>query len=113
MQISTKVLRVLQAEDISPNELYRMLDELAFTSIRGCNRRYFQWLFRIDGNQLQDMQRLDLVEIGRGENRMLEDHESCNGEGCRDCGWIGQISRAVKDTTAAAMHWGRLTNSRA
>lgn len=103
MQISQKVLRVLQAEHISPNELYRMLDELAFTSIRGCNRRYFQWLFQIDGNQVQDMQRAEVVEIGKGSDRMLEDHEPCNGEGCRSCGWVGQVSRAIKDPTAVAM----------
>lgn len=104
MQISRKVLRVLQEEQISPTELYRMLDELAFTSIRGCNRRYFQWLFQIVGNQLQDMQRMDLVEIGRGRDRMLEDHDACDGEGCRECGWVGQVSRAIEDTTATAMH---------
>lgn len=104
MQISPKVLRVLQAEKISSDELFHMLDAVAFTSIRGCNRRYFQWLFRIKDNILLDMQRLDLTEIGRGDNRMLEDHEACDGLGCHDCGWVGQVSRAVQDSTAAAMH---------
>lgn len=104
MQISSRALRVLQAEKISADELYQMLDEVAFTSIRGCNRRYFQWLFRIEGNVLQDMQRLDVIEVGKGRDRMLEEHEACNGEGCRDCGWVGQISRAIRDTTASAMH---------
>ena len=104
MKISDKVLRVLKAEQISADELYRMMDELAFTSIRGCNRRYFQWLFRLDGDVLQDMQRLDLVEIGKGQNRMLEEHEPCDGEGCHECGWAGIVSRAVDDVTATAMH---------
>lgn len=107
MQISDKVLRVLQAEKISADELYHMLDSVAFTSLRGCNRRYFQWLFRIDGNQLQDMQRVELVEVGRGRDRMLEEHEPCEGQGCRDCGWAGQVSRAIQDTTATAMHAAR------
>lgn len=104
MQINGKVLRVLQAEKISPEELYRMLDEVAFTSIRGCNRRYFQWLFLVKDNMLQDMQRLDLIEVGRGPHRMLEEHEACDGEGCRECGWVGQVSRAIEDATAVAMH---------
>lgn len=106
MQISPKVLKVLQAEHISSEELYRMLDELAFTSLRGCNRRYFQWIFKLssDGKLLEDMQRLDLVEVGLGQNRMLEEHEPCSGEGCRDCGWAGVISRAVSDATATAMN---------
>lgn len=103
MQISGKVLRVLKAENISPDELYRMLDDVAFTSIRGCNRRYFQWLFTVKNNVLQDMQRADVVEVGRGPNRMLEEHEPCNGEGCHDCGWVGQVYRAINDSTAAAM----------
>lgn len=107
MQISSKVLRVLQAEKISADELYQMLDSVAFTSIRGCNRRYFQWLFRVTGNVLSDMQRVDVVEIGRGRDRMLEEHEPCDGEGCRMCGWVGSVSRAVEDATATAMHVAR------
>ena len=106
MQISDKVMRVLKAESISAEELFRMLDEVAFTSIRGCNRRYFQWLFLVQNNVLKEMQRLDLTEVGRGPNRMLEEHEECEGAGCRACGWVGQVSRAVHDTTAD------LTNSR-
>lgn len=104
MQISNRVLRVLQAEKISPDELFHMLDAVAFTSIRGCNRRYFQWLFLVKNDVLLDMQRMEMTEIGRGENRMLEEHESCNGQGCRDCGWVGSVSRAVQDSTATAMH---------
>ncbi len=103
MQISKKVLKVLQAESISAEELHRMLNEVALTSIRGCNRRFFQWLFKVDDQMLQDMQRVDVVEIGKGQNRMMEDHEACGGEGCRECGWIGQVSRAVEDPTAEAM----------
>jgi hypothetical protein len=107
VQINDKVLRVLQAEKISADELYHMLDEVAFTSLRGCNRRYFQWLFLVKDNVLQDMQRVELVEVGRGPHRMLEEHEPCNGAGCRACGWIGSVSRAIEDTTERAMHAAR------
>ena len=103
MQLSEKVLRVMQAEGITAAELAQMLNEVAFTSIRGCNRRYFQWLFRVQGDVLLDMQRVDLVEVGHGTNRMTEDHDACRGEGCRDCGWSGSISRAVNDPTERAM----------
>jgi hypothetical protein len=99
MRISNKVLKVLQAEKISPDELMTMLREAAFTSLRGCNLRYFQWLFVRKADVLLDMQRADLMEIGRGQNRMLEEHDQCDGEGCRDCGWAGEISRAVNDAT--------------
>jgi hypothetical protein len=100
MKISEKVLKVLTVEKISPEELQHMLTEAAFTSIRGCNLRYFQWLFLKQADVLQDMQRVDLVEIGRGTNRMMEVHDPCNGEGCRECGWAGELSRAVDDTSA-------------
>jgi hypothetical protein len=100
MEVSKKVLRIMQEEKISAAELRQMLDDAAYTSIRGCNRRYFQWLFEVNGNVLKDMQREDLVEIGRGDNRMLEEHEACHGEGCRECGWAGSVSRAVADATA-------------
>ena len=95
---------MLQAEKISPDELMHMLVGSAFTSLRGCNLRYFQWLFVRRGEMLVDMQRVDLVEIGRGQNRMLEEHDECDGEGCRDCGWAGQVSRAISDPTAQAMN---------
>jgi hypothetical protein len=104
MQISPKALRVLQAERISPEELMHMLNDAAFTSVRGCNLRYFQWLFVKRGDVLQDMQRFELVEIGKGPNRMLEDHDDCDGEGCAECGWAGQVSRAIVDSTATAMN---------
>jgi hypothetical protein len=43
------------------------------------------------------MQHADMVEVGDGETRMLEDHEACDGQGCRGCGWIGQVGRWVSD----------------
>jgi len=104
MRISSKVLKVLQAEKISAEELFRMLDSVAFTSMRGFNRRFDSWLFQMQNNLLTDMQRVDLLEIGRGQNRMLEEHEACDGEGCKACGWSGQVSRAIVDSTATAMN---------
>jgi hypothetical protein len=94
---------VLEAEKISSEELQHMLAEAAFTSLRGSNLRYVEWLFVKKNGMLQDMQRVDLVEIGRGQNRMLEEHESCHGDGCHECGWAGEVSRAIEDGTAMAM----------
>lgn len=105
MYIHPKVLRVLAEEKISSTELTNMMADWAFTSVRGFNRRYFQWLFLFSEreNALMGMQHMDLIEIGQGQNRMLEEHEVCGGEGCRACGWVGSVSRAVADSTAAAM----------
>lgn len=105
MQLSAKVLRVMQGEQISPEELQIMVRDSAITSLRGSNRRYHFWLFwtNPDRTSLIDMQRVDLVMVGRGDVRMLEDHEACRGEGCSTCGWAGVISRGVMDTTEARL----------
>lgn len=100
MQISEKVQRVLAAEHISSEELHVMLAQAAITSMRDCNRRYYAWLFNVEGDVLTDMQRVDLVEVGHGPTAMLEEHDACSGAGCRACGWVGSVSRAINDTTA-------------
>jgi len=100
MQLTDKVKRVLAGEKISPEELDYMLAQAAITSMRECNRRYYAWLFRVEDNVLLDMQRVDLVEVGHGPTAMLEEHDACNGAGCRACGWVGSISRAISDATA-------------
>jgi hypothetical protein len=97
MTFSEQVLRVLRFERISEEELAKMLEKAAITRIRGFNRRYFHWLFKIQGDTLVEMQRVDIVEVGKGKTRMLEDHESCAGKGCRGCGWVGQIGRWITD----------------
>jgi hypothetical protein len=100
MVLTDKVKRVLAGESISTEELEYMLAQAAITSMRDCNRRYYAWLFRVEGNTLLDMQRVDLVELGHGPTAMLEEHDACSGAGCRACGWVGSVSRAIADTTA-------------
>ena len=97
MRISTNVQRVLRGENISDDELAMMLKNAAITSLRGFNRRYFHWLFKIKGDTLVEMQYADVREIGKGQTRMMEDHESCAGKGCHACGWVGQVGRWVTD----------------
>lgn len=107
MQVSHKILEVLKAEHISPEELQYMLMHAAITSLHGCNKRYFNWCFLMSDGVLKKMQHADVVEVGQGETRMLEDHEECGGEGCRQCGWSGQVSRGIADTTAQALSVSR------
>lgn len=56
MEISPGVLRVLRFEGISEAELARMLSDavpLTKHPIRGFNRRYFHWLFKVVGERLE------------------------------------------------------------
>jgi hypothetical protein len=96
--LPTKVLRVLHGESITPKELADMIRLSARSSLRaGFNRRYFHWLFKIQGDRLEDMQYADIVTVGTGTTQMSEDHEPCDGAGCRACGWTGQIIRRITD----------------
>lgn len=107
MEISKKVIRVMQGEHISPAELEQMVRQAAIASAKGgFNRRFGHWLFRMspDGNQLHDMQWDQMVHVGRGHSTMIEDHDPCDGEGCHGCGWIGKISRSFTDTTQLSLN---------
>lgn len=103
MLLNEKILRILRTEKITPEELQYMLDHAAITSIRNCNRRYHHWVFRVEKNVLEDMQLFDIVELGEGEQAMMEMHESCEGKGCPGCRWIGEFSRRIKDETAVKL----------
>lgn len=110
MQISSKVARVLEAEQIARAALDNMLSHAAITRIRGFNRRYYHWLFLVRGDVLEDMQRVQMTEIGNGDTRIAEEHDACAGQGCRACAWVGQIQRRIKDKKMPA-HEPFLTNS--
>jgi hypothetical protein len=97
VQLSKRVLAILATEKIAEEELCLMLDSAAITSVRGFNRRYFHWLFKVSGDVLVDMQHEKHLETGKGDTVMFEDHDACDGAGCKACGWIGQVKRWVKD----------------
>lgn len=100
MKLSEKVLKVMQEEKISPEELKYMIDHAARTQIRGCNRRYFHWVFKIENEAVEDMQLAQLKQEGHGETSMLEEHVDCNGKGCKQCGWTGySVDRRITDKT--------------
>lgn len=106
MQVSLKVQRVMEAEKISAAELSHMVKRAAISrdsSNEGFNKRYFHWLFRIKGDLLEDMRYVNLVEVGHGESSVFEEHEPCEGDGCRACGWIGEIIRRVDDNTSRSI----------
>src|SRR5690242_2645036 len=103
MQISAKVQRVLVEEGISGQELDYMITHAANCRLDGCNLRYFHWLMKSVGNVLVNMRYVDHVEIGEGTATVMEEHDECKGEGCRDCGWVGNIVRRIEDATAIGL----------
>jgi hypothetical protein len=97
MRLSEKVQRVLKGEGISLEELALMLRLAAITSREGCNRRYHHWLFRVNGDEVSDMRTEWTLKVGRGKDRVTEEHDECQGQGCKACGWSGQAIRYVSD----------------
>ena len=83
----------LAAEGISQEELTYMLDHSAITSVDGCNRRFNHWLFEVRDGVLKRMLFNVLEEIGRnrGFGFMIEDCVHCEGDGCKACGWRGEV----------------------
>ena len=104
LQISEKVLRVLREEQISEEELQHMLKHAAISRAGGCNWRFHHWGFLIEHQILKDMRHVEMVEVGQGEARVYEEHEPCHGEGCRACGWCGQLIRRIDDATDVEIH---------
>jgi len=103
MSISPQVRRVLSAERISEEELALMVKRAANFRGEDCNKRYYQWAFRVKDGTVEVMRHDTLVEVGHGSTRVTEEHDACNGEGCRACGWVGSIVRGIDDTTAMAI----------
>lgn len=100
--VSPRVQRIIAAENISPSELQEMLRLAApYTGPEGFNRRFHRWSFRVGlsrttaGYEVEDMQSVDLKSIGLpgSYGHMEEPCEACDGEGCKACGWRGQVIR--------------------
>jgi len=93
--LSDQVKRVIKAEAVSVEELIHMVKLSAPFTGEGMNRRYHQWVFKVDGYLVEKMMLHDLRTVGatKGDGWIEEEHEGCLGEGCRDCGWTGMVRR--------------------
>jgi len=89
------VERVITIENISVDELALMVERAAVTSVRGFNRRFHHWLFKVRSGSVEAMQCLEMVEVGKGMEAMRELCDDCEGEGCPQCRWVGEIVRRM------------------
>lgn len=97
LKLSEKVQRVLQGEGIQPKEMSYMVANSAITSTEGFNRRFHHWLFLLQEGAVQDMRTVKRLVVGQGNSSQSEQHDSCNGSGCKKCGWSGEIIRRITD----------------
>ncbi len=86
-QVSDQVLRVLDFEKVSEEELAYMVEQAEIVDYDCCNRRYRDWLFLVHGNHVLKMQRAAVT--------LFEEHEWCGGKGCSLCGWRRHIGRRI------------------
>lgn len=95
-KVETRVQRILRTEGISQTELDDIAARSAINSKEeGFNRKYHQWLLLVIDGQVRDMERTDVTEVGkdRGKGFVFDEHEVCDGQGCKDCGWRGEVKQ--------------------
>jgi len=93
-KLSQKVVRVAMAEGLTNDIVQDFVGHSAICSHERGNRRYHKWLFQVEGNEVVSMTYLDLkIEERKGSSGLTVNEEcpSCEGVGCRDCGWVGSI----------------------
>jgi hypothetical protein len=92
---SQKVLRVLEAEGISEEELEHMVTHAAPATNERGNRRFHHWLFAI--NPVGSVLNMSRWEVPTRRVKAVYDMvthdecEECEGQGCKVCGWTGEI----------------------
>lgn len=92
MVFEDAVLDFIDALDLDEDEVAQWVKSSAITSsYEGANRRYHQWVFLVQGDAVISMRNIETgrrsgtMQAGPGEFLVYEDHEACNGAGCKDC----------------------------
>lgn len=94
LKLSAQVQRVAEEIGIPLPDIEEMVKHSAICSHERGNRRWHGWLFHIEGNEVVTMGYLKPVRIQRGGTSgltMLEECPTCEGAGCKLCGWVGLI----------------------
>lgn len=92
-------MRVAEAEGYSLADVEFMVQRSAITSHERGNRRYRDWLFNVEDDEVFSMTKFNMttdVREGSTSLTMYEDCPSCVGKGCKDCGWVGTILAIYK-----------------
>jgi hypothetical protein len=100
--ISPQVRFVIDSESIQRDELGLMLERAALTTHDRGNRRYHQWIFNtktdLDTNTLTvdfmtayEIPTQKRVSTQDKDFVVFDEHEDCDGFGCKGCGYTGEI----------------------
>jgi hypothetical protein len=93
LMIAPQVERVMKSEGISLAELSEMVNKAAITTHHRGNRRFHSWVFDVHQGQVWKMSHVDEVRVrkaGTLDLTVFEEHEACEGDGCKECGYAGE-----------------------
>lgn len=97
MKPSKRVIYVATQNNISPQELADMIRKSAIVTSQHGNRKYHNWWFVTTASEVLSMVTGPPVKLGnnRGKGYMGEDHDVCEGRGCKECNWTGEAIRPL------------------
>lgn len=91
--LSKEVQRVAEAEGMELSTVRKMVERSAvYRDPRG-NRRFYDWLFQVENGEVQRMCYLTkrTIEQPKDATKLPEECLTCEGEGCKECGWNGSL----------------------
>jgi hypothetical protein len=96
--LSPQVEQKMLDEKLSLADVEEIVAKSAIIKHVAGNRRYFDWLLRIKDNKVLSLRRIgsavdEMTDYASGLAYQIEECEDCDGDGCKYCGWIGQVKR--------------------
>ena len=88
-----KWTRVVAEAKIQQSELEKMLTESTPFTHEWANRRWFHWMMKFN-RHTDTLERMAIIPTTT-RTGMWEDCESCDGDGCVRCGWLGEVWRPM------------------
>lgn len=99
-RIAPSVLRFADKVGITPKKLEDMVSAAALVSHPEGNRRFHNWLFKVENGTVRfmtpiapstDSSSIGLTPLGPNEFLVYEECEECDGDGCEGCNFEGTI----------------------
>ena len=96
--LSPQVAQKLVDEKLSLADLEEFINKSAIIKHVAGNRRYFDWLLRIEDDKVLSLRHIgtakdEMTDYAGGLEFQIEECEECYGDGCEECGWLGKVKR--------------------
>lgn len=96
--LSPQVEQKLKDEGLTVAQLEEIIRKSAIIKHVAGNRRYFDWLLRIEDDKVLSFRFIgtaeaEMTDYASGLEYQIEECEDCDGDGCTECGWLGKVKR--------------------